>query len=230
MKQIITDYRTSTETIAELEKLGFSVVKTIPIQALYNEVNGHGDMQIHVINDMAVCEPTVYKYYKSSLKNIHIVCGSVLLNGKYPNDIAYNTCQIGEYAICKISNTAKEILEKYRQFNYKIINTKQGYTKCSICVVDKYSAITSDAGLYKLLTKIGLNILKIEPGYINLGSMEGFIGGASGLLNANLLAFNGNISSHPDYKNIKSFCKNCGVDIISLNNNQLTDIGSLIVI
>lgn len=58
--------------------------------------------------------------------------------------------------------------------------------------------------------------------------MNGFIGGASGLINKNLLCFNGDIKTHPDYENINSFCKNVGVEVYSLNKGMLKDIGSII--
>ena len=72
------------------------------------------------------------------------------------------------------------------------------------------------------------NILK-KKGFIELYNMEGFIGGASGLIDNKTLCFNGNIKTHPDAENIKSFCKNAGVDVISLNNGNLKDIGSILV-
>ena len=226
MKQIITDYRTDEDTKAELKKLGFSVIDTKPIKALYTEVEGHGDMQIHIVNGKAICEPTVYNYYLKKLKNVDVICGSVAINGKYPEDIAYNTCAIGNTAVCKVSNTAPEIINEYKN----IIDTRQGYAKCSLCVLNDYSVITSDNGLYKQLTNLGFNILKINPGHIALGSMEGFIGGASGLIKPNLIAFNGDISEHPDYKNIKCFCRDLNIDIISLKKGVLTDIGSFLVV
>ena len=36
---------------------------------------------------------------------------------------------------------------------YEIINTRQGYTNCSIAVIDDNSAIVTDKGLYKILQK-----------------------------------------------------------------------------
>lgn len=226
MKQIIADYRTSEVTKAELVRLGFSVIETKPISKLYNEVRGHADMQIHIVNGKAICEPTVYGYYKEALKGVDIVRGGVELSERYPSDIAYNTCGVGNYAICKTEYTAHEILKEYRNMGAIILNTRQGYAKCSLCVIDKNSAITSDNGLYKLLKEHGINILKIREGFIQLGKMNGFIGGASGLIKPNLIAFNGDLRTHPDCENIKSFCRNSGADIVSLNKGPLIDIGS----
>ena len=56
----------------------------------------------------------------------------------------------------------------------------------------------------------------------------GFIGGASGLFDEGMLVFNGNIKTHPDYNNIKYFCTNHHVNIYSLHDGELEDIGSVI--
>lgn len=228
-KWVIVDYRTSKTTINELKNLGFKVVPTRPVKSLYNEVSGHSDMQIHIINNKAICEPSVYDYYKDKLNDVNVISGDKALTSKYPYDIAYNTCSIGKYAICKVQYTAKEIVSEYLSLKREILNAKQGYAKCSICVVNNESAITADEGMYKVLKEKNLNVLKIEPGCIKLYNMTGFIGGASGLLQKDLLAFNGEINTHPDSDKIVNFCKNVGVDIVSLNNDILTDIGSILV-
>lgn len=57
----------------------------------------------------------------------------------------------------------------------------------------------------------------------------GFIGGATGLIDNNTLAVNGDINSHPDSEQIKLFCHKYNVDIISLKDDKLVDIGTIIV-
>ena len=228
LNYIIIDYRASDETIKELKNLGCHIIKTQPILSLYDEVRGHSDMQLHAAGDDIICAPEAYKYYKSAICGKKVVCGKSKLKPKYPYDIAYNTCRMGDYVICRENFTDSEILDRYRRMNLKILNTKQGYAKCSICVADKESAITADEGIYNLLIKCGMNVLKISSKGVDLYGMQGFIGGASGLINENLLAFNGDLKTHPDYENIKSFCRNLGVDTISLCSGPLKDIGSII--
>ncbi len=223
------DYRTEATTIDELHRLGASVFKTTPINSLYDEVKGHSDMQIHFIGKKAICAPEAYDYYKSfDFENIDIIPGTTALKSEYPYDIAYNVCSIGNYAICRPSYTAIEILSEYHNLKKEILNAKQGYAKCSICVVNNESAITADAGMYKLLKNNNFNVLKITEGYIELYKMKGFIGGASGLINNTTLCFNGDLRTHPDCDNIISFCKNVEVDVISLNIGNLKDIGSIL--
>ena len=227
--RVLFDYRTSEETISELARLQVDVYKTTPVQSLYNEVNGHSDMQIHFVNNKAICAPETFNYYKSlNLSAVELVCGSKTLKAKYPDDIPYNVCNLGKYLICRPLCTAIEILSEYHYLKTEILSTRQGYAKCSICVVNDNSAITADEGIYKLLKSKDLNVLKIQEGFIELYNMKGFIGGASGLIKDNLLAFNGNLKTHPDYENIISFCANVGVSTISLNNGNLTDIGSIL--
>ena len=225
----LVDYRTDKVSIAELEKLGVNVYKSTPTKSLYNEVMGHPDMQIHFINNKAICAPEVYDYYKSlNLADVELICGSKELKSKYPDDVGYNVCNIGEYVILRPLSVAIEIFSEYHYLKKKILKSKQGYAKCSICVVNDNSAITADKGIYKLLKENNLNVLKIEEGHIELNNMKGFIGGASGLINKNTLCFNGDLKTHPDCENIISFCKNVGVDTVSLNSGNLVDIGSIL--
>lgn len=227
--RVMVDYRTDKVSITELERLGVNVYKTTPVKSLYEEVMGHADMQIHFIDNKAICAPEVYNYYKSlDFADVELIRGSKELKSTYPDDVAYNVCNIGEYVILRPLSVAIEILSEYHYLKKKILKSKQGYAKCSICVVNDNSAITADNGMYKLLKENELNVLKIEEGHIELNNMKGFIGGASGLINDNTLCFNGDLKTHPDCENIISFCKNVGVDTVSLNKGNLVDIGSIL--
>lgn len=227
--RVLVDYRTDNESIDELNKLGLNVYKTSPLNSLYNEVSGHPDMQIHFINNAAFCAPENYEYYSSfQFDNLKLVHCTKSLSGKYPYDIAYNVCNVGNYVCCRASYTALEILSTYRSLNKEIVNVNQGYAKCNICIVSKKAIITSDDSIYRALHSKDIDILKIKKGYIELYNMEGFIGGASGLINEKILCFNGDLKTHPDCDNIISFAKNSGVDVISLNKGNLKDIGSII--
>lgn len=226
--RVLVDFRTHTDAINSLKQLGVTVYKTTPIKTLYNEVMGHSDMQIHFIGKKAICTPEAYDYYvELNLSDIELICGSKSLKSTYPDDIAYNVCSVGDYVICRPLCAAIEIISEYQRMKKEILNTKQGYTKCNICVVNSQSVITSDDGIYKLLKNKKMNVLKIRPGYIELYNMEGFIGGATGLIN-NILYFNGDIKTHPDANNMIDFCKNVGVDTFSLNKGNLIDIGSIL--
>ena len=91
--------------------------------------------------------------------------------------------------------------------------------------------ITSDKNIQSVLNKNNVDVLMVDDNKIKLENFEhGFIGGATGLLNENTLAVNGNIERHKNYKDIIEFCNKYGVDVISLNNEEINDIVSIIVV
>lgn len=225
MKQVIVDYRTDKESILALKAAGFDIVRSIKVSSLYSEVDGHPDMQIHIVNGKAVCAPEVYSYYSEILK-IKTTKGSLDIGSSYPHDISYNVCAVGGFALCFSKHTAPEILSEYDT----VINTRQGYAKCSVCVVGSSAAITADDGIYRTLKGKGVDVLKIIPGFIELYGMGGFIGGASGMISKDCIAFNGELSTHPDCENIRSFCREHGIYITELRKGTLRDIGTIMLV
>ena len=227
---VLVDYRISEESVNELNSLGINVYKTKSVKALYNAVQGHADMQIHHAGgNRFIAAPEVYEYYKSVLPDTDIIKGSNELISKYPGDICYNAAAFGDYLICNAAYTAKEILSEYCSTKRTVLNVKQGYAKCSVCVINKDAIITSDKSIAKAAIQHEIDVLQIEPGYINLKDMSyGFIGGAAGLLAPDILSVNGDIKTHINYKNIISFCKNYNVEVISLKKGEIEDIGSII--
>lgn len=228
--KVIIDFRTGSQTVKTLSELGFQIVKTKPLNSLYMQVCGHSDMQLHITGESVICQMHTYEYYKKIITECEVISGQAVLENKYPYDIAYNVCRLGKYIISKREYTDKKIIGYYEKNGFEFINVKQGYAKCNICVVNDESAITSDNGIYNSLKKRNIDVLKIQEGNIELYDMQGFIGGASGLLNDSLLAFNGDIKTHPDCANITAFCRNAGVDVISLSAGALQDIGSIFVL
>lgn len=229
---VIIDYRTSKETIKTLNNIGIEVILSCRISSLYDAVCGHPDMMIHHAGKKRfIVAPEAYNHFRIAIPDADITMGSKSLNSKYPKDICYNAAAFGNYLICNTAHTAQEILTEYKYTEKKILNVKQGYSKCSICIIADNAIITSDSGIYKTAVNNGIDALKITEGHISLPGMSyGFIGGASGMLAKNLLAVNGDIKTHPDYNMINNFCKKYDVDIISLKKGEITDIGSIIPI
>ncbi len=151
------------------------------------------------------------------------------LSQYYPNDIALNAARAGNFLICKKSHTDKIILDESTQHELHIISVKQGYAKCSVCVVDERSIITADAGIAESARKNGFDVLKIREGFINLpGYDSGFIGGCCGKLDRNKMAFCGDITRHQDYDLINNFLNTREIEIEILGNAPLSDIGSIL--
>lgn len=229
---VLTDFRVSEETVHELSLMGIKTFKTKRVKSLYESVCGHTDMQIHHLGkNRFVAASETYDYYNELFRDAIIIKGSKYLSDKYPDDILYNAAVFGNFVVCNAACTAIEILSEYRSMNKVILNVKQGYAKCSICIVNENAIITSDKGIYNEAKKNKIDVLRIDPGYIKLNGMSyGFIGGATGLIAPDILAVNGDIKTHQNCNDIIAFCKNYGISVVSLKNGEIEDIGSIIPI
>ncbi|MCC8169918.1 MAG: hypothetical protein LIO59_06100 [Oscillospiraceae bacterium] len=225
---IIADCRISEKSLQTLVDMGIEVILSCKLPVLYDAVCAHPDMMIHHLGGSRfLAAPQAYEYFCKKLPEACIIKGSVPLADKYPNDICYNAAVVGECLFCNAAYTAPEILSEYK----KIVNVRQGYSKCSICVISENALITSDAGICKAAAENNIDALKIRAGYIHLPGMDyGFIGGATGMISKDTLAVNGDIATHPDWREIYGFCKRRGVDIAPLKSVAIEDIGSIIPI
>lgn len=161
-----------------------------------------------------------------------IVLGFEHLGEKYPDDVPLNALLLGKTLYCN-SNYISSTTYKYcLDSGYRISHMNQGYAKCSVCVVSETAVITEDRGVFAAFTSEGeCDALLISPGYVELpGYDRGFIGGCCGKISSDILAFNGRIESHPDYQSIKSFCRQHGVEPVSLSNSMLCDNGGILPI
>lgn len=230
MNNIIIDFRAEHESVNYLENLGFNIIPTIKLNNLHQSVCGHPDMMIHkTYTGKMICAQECFEYFKKKLPEYNWIRGSKNLNSNYPYDILYNCAEFGDYAICNIRYTAKELIEELS--NKIILNVKQGYSKCNICVVNDNALITSDNGIAKISTEHNIDVLKIAQGYIELKGVDyGFIGGATGLISKDILAVNGSLKLHPDGDKIKKFCRNYGVYIEEIKSGFLSDIGTIYLI
>ena len=230
VKTVLVDYRISKTALNSLKELGVSVVFSKKIDKLYNCVNGHPDMQIHHLSERTfVCAEDVYDYYKKVLKDAEVIKGSSRLNSKYPYDIAYNVAVVGNNVFHNLKYT-DELLLNYHKSNNKILhNVKQGYTKCSVCILNEQAIISSDLKIQQLATDIGIDSLYFDSKEIKLkGMSNGFIGGICGLIDRNKLAVNGDIKKLSNGELFIQFCNKHKVDIITLTDEIPEDIGSII--
>lgn len=221
------------EFCTELNMLGINTVQTSACDCLAPGEQYHADLQaIHINNNkMIILNECILLQRKLSQLGVDFEICELNTEKKYPKNVYLNALILDNKILCNtktIYNYMKNISEKEQKI---LISVKQGYTKCSCAVVSNNAIITSDNGIYNAATKKGIDVLKISEGWIKLpGFNYGFIGGACGLIAKDLLAFCGDVKKHPDYFKIKTFCRNYGVNLYSLSNSQLTDIGGILPI
>lgn len=232
MKNVIVDFRTSQKSVNSLSEMGYNVIKTPKLDCVYNEICGHADIMLHPLceNKIVVCSEAI-EYLKDKLPEFELVIGTGKLSPTYPFDIAYNAARVGRHVFCNEKYTDKTILNYYYEHGFNVINVKQGYAKCSICVISDNAIISSDKGICREALKYGIDALEITNKQIKLPGFEyGFIGGATGLIPNQALIVNGDINYLKDSERIIKFCEKYNLKIISLSFDAPVDIGSIIFI
>lgn len=218
---------TPKKVIEGLENAGISILFGGEISYDVRAVACHIDTQItHIGMERFVVSPHLEEHYRKILPGATILPGKSFSHGTYPDDAAYNVASNGKYVIHNFYFTDKVVLSEIKGEKVKV---SQGYSKCSLCIVDENSFITEDEGIAETLKGHNIDVLKISAGDVLLPGLNyGFLGGASGKLGKKLLAFAGNIKLHRDYNRIYDFCTERNVDLLSLSDEMLTDIGSIV--
>lgn len=170
MQNLIIDSRIRDIEYNYLSKF-FNIIKLPLSNDVYEEISGHSDIFYTKINNQVIVAPN------AEIKEQQFILGKEKVEGKYPKDVLYNVCQIGN----------KVIGSKFTDKSVKPdIIVKQGYVKCSIAVTSNNSCITSDKGIAKVLEGNNIDVLYVEENNIKLlkkdatlSTMKGFIGGAS---------------------------------------------------
>lgn len=226
------DYRISPEAEKSLAGLGIELIKTVKCRELYEAVDGHPDILMHPMGkNKIVIAPNVYDDLAPSFwkKGFAVTKGATWLVRNYPGNIAYNVLRIGKLAFHNTKYTDPEIRKEYEKLGIPFVHINQGYAKCSVCVLDEKTIITSDYKISKTVEKHGIESLLIKPGGIILKNLNyGFIGGASGLISERCIAFTGHFESIEDWKKIFIFLDSRGFKAEMLSKEQITDFGSII--
>lgn len=174
-----------------LEKYGVIAINCNRSMLIHNSTCSHADMLFNHLGGKNFVVDKENDTFKNTLKDIG--CNAVTIKepirGLYPDDCKLNCAVVGENLLCNTKTVDKSLLMYYKNNGYRIIDTKQGYTKCNVCIVNDRAIITSDMSIYENASKF-LDVLLIESGHIKLyGYDYGFIGGATGLIDKNKLEF-----------------------------------------
>ena len=216
--------------ITKYFKETFEIIKTEPTNSEISYEQFHADMQILKINDTVFVDSNC-KYLIKALKNRveHLIlCDGI--GTKYPDNVSLNAALVGNNLICKETSLHPKVKEYCSDRNIRIINVNQGYTKCSTLILNENTIITDDESIFKLSLINNISVLKIEKGDILLDKLTyGFIGGASLVYNNNVYIF-GDINKHRNAKAICDIINKNGLNIVSVTNESIKDIGGAVII
>lgn len=240
MKYLIIDKRMRPIEKDKLKQLGYKLIELEQNTNIYEEISSHVDIHVCKIGSKLIVEKSKYPKIKDCIRewnnSIRIEIGQDFISQNYPQDIKYNVCIIGNKAIHNFEYTDSKIKEELIKQNYELINTNQGYTNCSIAVIDENSAIVTDKGLYKILEKHKIDVLYLKEnldiklltksGY---STRNGFIGGAISRIDNNIVVF-GDLNKIDKQYKIRNFIMSKNLNIIEFKDLDIIDYGGIIEI
>ena len=195
---------------SSLRERGFEVMIMPKYERLSGSVSSHPDMLAFFYGNKYICSKEYYSSAEDCFEKINSYGYSPILTDeipseKYPNDILFNSVVLGDKLFCLKKGASRELINFATSNGLQIINTTQGYTKCSVCKVSDNAIITADKGIAALAQSNGIDVLRICEGHVKLDGYDyGFIGGASGVF-GDTVYFCGNLDTHPDAKEIVAF-------------------------
>lgn len=216
-----------TEIIDALQQRGVTVAEVPAHDFLPVPVQTHADLQLYLLPDGRILVIAGAPVLAQRLQTLGF---AVDICAEYPGDVYPQDVPLCCFALRdKLYGLPQAVAGELRAQYAGIIPVRQGYARCSTCLVDAGSIITADRDIAQAARKNGIEVLQIRPGYILLPGYDyGFIGGCCGLIAPNTLAVTGDIDTHPDAMAIRMFCAQRGVQIDCLVPGPLRDIGGLL--
>ena len=235
MKQLIIDKRMRKEEKEKLKELGYNLVEIQENLNVYEEISSHVDIFACRVGQKLIIEPNQYELISKKIsKKYKIEKGQEKIESNYPCDIKYNVCTIGKKALHNFEFCDPKIKQELIEQGYELINTTQGYTNCSIAVIDENSAIVTDKGLYKILQKHNMDVLYLQyeldiklltsKGY---SKRRGFIGGAIAKIGNKIIIF-GDLDKIDEEEIIREFISRKELEILEFKGLDVIDYGGII--
>lgn len=226
---VIADSRMPEKAKKELAKLA-KPLWLEPSPQVYDSISAHPDIFFCQHPDILIAAPEIAEKTKKELDKAKInwISGDKSPGSNYPKTALYNAVALSDLLIHNIKHTDSKILDQYKTVNYLHVN--QGYTRCNLIGLDEQHFICSDKGIFQKLESIGKSVLYIDPLQISLaGHKHGFFGGCCGVHEQQLIIC-GNPIHLKEYEALVSFTQNACFQIVSLYDEFLTDVGSLLFV
>lgn len=217
------------DEINELKELGCQIITFNGTSELEAEINQHADINVfNCGNGDLIVNSDIIGEIEPFLADFSLIpCKGI--KSPYPDDIKLNCALIGKYLLCNTKYVADEIRSFCEQNDIRFLHTNQGYSKCSVCVLNDNAVITENDTIASLLKNYQIDVLLIKGGYVCLSDKHhGFIGGASGMINESTVYFSGDISAHPDYDSIIKFLDKYNIKPVFNKSRKLSDFGGFI--
>lgn len=215
-----------------LARYGVQPLPTPVTSTLPSAVREHADMNCrHLGGEVLVVFQNAAVPHALSQIGLQIIHSDRPGGGQYPQDAVLNVLLLPRYAFHKAGMTDPRLQQLLDARGYTLKTVPQGYTACSSAIVDERALITADSKIAQAARGVGIDVLQIQPGFIDLpGYAYGFLGGACGKIAPNCLAFTGQLTHHPDYHQILAFLSAHHVEPLFLTDRPCFDCGGILPI
>ena len=198
-------------------------------------LSGHADLSVNKFDENRVILSEYLQdtelFDKLSALGYSINLSKNAEKPEYPYDAGLNMCQIADKLIYNKRTICEDLNNQLEGIISNRIDCRQGYTKCSVCIVNESSIITADRVIADKAKDFGMDVLLTDNSIVELKGFEhGFIGGAAFKLSEFKIAFTGLIESPSEKNAIENFLLKRGIEAVYLTENKLFDIGSAVLI
>lgn len=249
-KYVFVDCRIREVEESFFKQIGYNIIKLPKSNNVYDEISSHTDIFVNKIENNLIIEKEMYMslvnrsdefncFIKENEKEkkYKILITDFNISEKYPNDVALNACSIGKSVIHNFKYTDKNLLDIIDGLNYKKININQGYSKCSIAIINDNNCIVGDLKIKEILEKNMINTLFVENVDKNIklfkkdkfSKMHGFIGGSIAKIGNNIIVF-GDLEFIDVEGKIRKFINIQGKKLIEFKNIPVIDYGGIVII
>lgn len=170
-----------------------------------------------------------FEYYSEIFKatKINVINANEDPLEKYPGDVKFNALRVGEHLICKKDACADDIMNRFDEA--KIINSSQGYVKCSVIDIGSEYFVMDDKYLQKIINGLGHKSILLEKGLVKIKDYDyGFIGGASGYASDKIF-LTGLIKDEANRISLEEFAREINKELIYLTEYDIFDVGTLMI-
>lgn len=214
----------------KLSEFNIKVYQSFESRILKGAVKTHPDMSLFKYDEETlIASRESFDYYNEIFKGtkINIINADEDPHEKYPSDVKFNALRVGEHLICKKDVCAKSIIKRFDEG--KIINSSQGYVKCSVIDIGGEYFVTDDKYLHEIIKNLGYKSMILEKGLVKIKDYEyGFMGGASGYARDKIF-LTGKIINEANRIRLEEFSREINKELIYLTEYDIFDIGTLMI-
>ena len=226
---ILVDHRAPGEAKEALSREG-QVVEIESEGIVYPAISGHPDIFFTQWRNRLFHAPNTPASILGKLRSngVDLVAGEEPLSDTYPGTALYNAVATEHYVIHNFRYSDLSLINRLP--GLEPVHVSQGYTRCNLLALGDGAFITSDAGIYRSLTRLGLDVMMTGTESIRLPGMKhGFFGGACGTFHDRVFIM-GSLERHPGGDRIREYLQSRGHHITGLYNGPLFDTGGILFI